>query len=31
MMKDWQASKGATAEHNHAKDLGIQIIYEEDL
>jgi hypothetical protein len=31
MMKDWQASKGATAEHNPAKDLGIQIIYEGDL
>jgi hypothetical protein len=28
MMKGWDCSKGATSEHNYAKHLGIQVIYD---
>jgi len=28
MMRGWENSKGATAEHNYAKEMGIQVIYD---
>ena len=28
MMRGWENSIGATAEHNYAKELGIQVIYD---
>ena len=30
MMRGWWASKGATLEHHIAKELGFEILYEED-
>lgn len=28
MLKGWQSSKGANMEHDYAKDIGLEIIYE---
>ncbi|HGE6046430.1 TPA: DUF4406 domain-containing protein [Vibrio cholerae] len=28
MMKGWENSKGANMEHDYAKDIGLEIIYE---